>query len=406
MTRALVVGGGVAGPVAAMALQKAGIEAVVHEAYPAPAGDVGAWLGLQTNGIDALRAIDADHVVRDAGHPTPLIRFRSTTGKSLGTMVTDSPDGDVPGGRSLRRSDLYRVLHEEALRRGVEIRYGSRLVDVAPDGPGAVATFADGSTETADLVVGADGVRSRVRALLDPRNPAPRYVPVLNVAGYADHVPPGLPVGELTMVFGRLGFFGYLATPTGQTWWFANPPQPTEPDPAEVAATTDGAWRARLRGLYGVDDSPAVDLVDATPPGLRGWLTYDLPTVPTWHDERMVLVGDAAHATSPAAGQGTSLAVEDAVVLARCLRDLPVPRAFAVYEGLRRARVERVVADAYRTSRSKSPNGVGRAVRDVVMPLVMKRYAARGDDPQAWVRRHRIDWDAPVTDAAVAASGR
>ena len=82
MTRALVIGGGVAGPVAAMALQEAGIDATVHEARPAATDDVGAWLGVQANGLDALRSIDDD-----------------------------------------------RALHEEALRRGVDVRYGARLVD-------------------------------------------------------------------------------------------------------------------------------------------------------------------------------------------------------------------------------------------------------------------------------------
>ncbi|GAA4748576.1 hypothetical protein GCM10023328_33670 [Modestobacter marinus] len=110
----------------------------------------------------------------------------------------------------------------------------------------------------------------------------------------------------------------------------------------------------------------------------------------------MVLIGDAAHATSPAAGQGSSLAVEDAVVLARCLRDLPVPEAFRVFEDLRRARVERVVAAAFRTSSAKSPPPVGRLVRDLVMPVVLRRR-----DPQAWVRAHQVDWDAPVVPAPV-----
>jgi len=105
----------------------------------------------------------------------------------------------------------------------------------------------------------------------------------------------------------------------------------------------------------------------------------------------MVLIGDAAHATSPAAGQGSSLAAEDAVVLARCLRDLPVPEAFRVFEGLRRGRAERVVAEGFRISSTKSPPPVGRLVRDLVMPVVLRRH-----DPQAWVRDHHVDWNAPV----------
>jgi FAD-dependent urate hydroxylase len=385
--RALVVGGGVAGPVAAIALQKAGIEATVHEAHPAPAGDVGAWLGVQVNGLDALRVIEADRTVREVGFPTPVIEFRSGTGRRLGGLPT-SRDGRV--GISVQRFELYRALHAEALRRGIQVRYGSRLVDARSTPDGVTATFADGSTDSADLLVGADGVRSSVRPLLDPSAPPPRFVPVLNTAGYSAHTPAGAEVGRLTMVLGRRAFFGWLPAPDGRTWWFANPPAPREPAADAVAATSDAEWRALLRNLHGTDRSPAVALVDATPHALRGWMTYDVPFVRRWHDgRRMVLMGDAAHATSPAAGQGSSLAMEDAVVLARCLRDLPVPGALSAYERARRGRTQRVVAQGYRTSSAKSPPLVGRVVRDLVMPLVL-----RHTDPRAWVRDHHVDWDA------------
>jgi 2-polyprenyl-6-methoxyphenol hydroxylase-like FAD-dependent oxidoreductase len=87
--------------------------------------------------------------------------------------------------------------------------------------------------------------------------------------------------------------------------------------------------------------------------------------------------------------------MEDAVVLARCLRDLPVAEALRTYEGLRRDRAERVVAQGFRTSSAKSPPAVGRLVRDLVMPVVLRRR-----DPTAWMRDHAVDWDAPVPVAA------
>ena len=391
MTRAIVVGGGVAGPVAAMALQRAGITATVHEAHAAPAGDVGAWLGVQVNGLDALRAVDAEGAVRAVGFPTPVIEFRTHTGRVLGTLPTGSPASGRTTGLSLRRSDLYRALHGEARRRGIEVRHGSRLTGVQDTGDGVTAVFADGRTETADLLVGADGVRSTVRALVDPDCPPPRFVPVLNTAGYSEHTPAGAEVGRLTMVFGRRAFAGYLAAPTGGTWWFANPPLAREPSAEEVAATSDEEWRARLTDLYGSDRSPVAELVEATPGPLRGWTTHDVPTVRRWSRGRTVLVGDAAHATSPAAGQGSSLAIEDAVVLARCLRDLPPAQALRAFEDLRRARAERVVAQGFRTSSAKSPPAVGRLVRDLVMPVVLRRR-----DPTAWMRAHAVDWDAPA----------
>ncbi|MGY1731122.1 FAD-dependent oxidoreductase [Geodermatophilus sp. SYSU D01045] len=386
MTRAIVVGGGVAGPVAAMALQRVGIGATVHEAHPAPAGDVGAWLGVQVNGLDALAAVGAEDAVRAAGFPTPTIEFRSGTGRVLAALPTGDPSGRRGTGVSLRRSDLYRALHAEAVGRGIEVRYGSRLTGVRDTGSGVTAEFADGRTETADLLVGADGVRSTVRTLVDPAAPPPRFVPVLNTAGYSAHVPDGAEVGRLTMVFGRRAFAGYLAAPDGGTWWFANPPLTREPADGEVAGTPDARWRALLHDLYGSDRSPLADLVAATPGPLRGWTTYDVPTLRRWSRGRTVLIGDAAHATSPAAGQGSSLAMEDAVVLASCLRDLPVGDALRVFEERRRARAERVVAQAFRRSSATPPPAVGRTVRDAVLPLVLRRR-----DPAAWVRAHRVE---------------
>ena len=395
--RAIVVGGGVAGPVAAMALQRAGIRATVHEAHPAPAGDVGAWLGVQVNGLDALAAVGAEDAVRAAAFPTPVIEFRNAAGRVLGELPTADPAGVRPTGVSLRRSELYRALHDEAVGRGIEVRHRSRLVSAEDTGDGVTAVFDDGHTETADLLVGADGVRSTVRTLVDPAAPPPRFVPVLTTAGYSSHTPADAEPGRLTMVFGRRGFGGYLAAPDGLTWWFATPPLTREPDAAEVAATSDLQWRARLYDLFRGDRSPMVALVEATPGPLRGWTTHDVPSLRRWHRGRTVLVGDAAHATAPGAGQGSSLAMEDAVVLARCLRDLPVPEAFQVFEGLRRGRAERVVAEGFRTSSAKSPPAVGRLVRDLVMPVVLRRR-----DPTAWMRDHTVDWDAPAPAAVPA----
>lgn len=128
------------------------------------------------------------------------------------------------------------------------------------------------------------------------------------------------------MVFGRRGFFGYTVHPSGEVWWFANPPRAQEPSRAELAAITDGQWRALLEDLFAGDRVPASEIIRATPGELTGWATYDLPSAPTWHSGAMVVIGDAAHAASPASGQGASMAIEDAVVLAQCLRDLPSVR--------------------------------------------------------------------------------
>ncbi|MEU0463143.1 FAD-dependent monooxygenase [Amycolatopsis sp. NPDC006131] len=201
------------------------------------------------------------------------------------------------------------------------------------------------------------------------------------------------------MVFGRGCFYSYIVHPDGDVWWFANPRQPREQTREELAAVTAEEWRARLLDLFAEDDGPARDLVTATDELFAGWNTYDFPKVPVWHRNRMIIVGDAAHATSPASGQGASMAIEDAVVLAKCLRDAgDVHDAFTTYESLRRHRVERVVAQGKRNGDGKT---LGPVMRHL-LPLLFKLYRP-GPEAMDWLYGHRIDWDSPVSPCS---SGR
>ena len=394
--RALIIGGGVAGPVAAMALQRASIDGFIYEAYAGGADYAGAFLTFASNGLDALRAIDAHHLVLAEGFPTPRMTIQSGTGKHLGDVPNGGtlPDGTVS--QTLKRADLYRALRDEAVRRGANIEYGKRLVDAetSPDGS-VTAWFEDGTEAEGDLLIGADGIHSRTRRIIDPSAPGTRYIPVLNTGGYTRDVRVQAQPGTFLMVFGKRAFFGYAVHPSGEVWWFANPPRADEPTGAELAAIGTEQWREMLMDLFAGDDSPAVEIIRSTPGNLAGWATYDLPSVPTWHRGSLVIIGDAAHATAPSSGQGASMAIEDAVVLARCLRDLPDTRqAFAAYERLRRARVERIVAHGARTSNSKAAGPVVRVLRDLMMPLILKRVARGGS--LAWMHDYHIAWDEKV----------
>ena len=158
------------------------------------------------------------------------------------------------------------------------------------------------------------------------------------------------------MIFGRRAFFGYTVDPAGGAVWFANVPRP--PVIREERATSAEQWQQQLLALFAPDRGPATRLVAAGTLELAGDNTYDLPRVPTWHMGPMVVVGDAAHAPSPTSGQGASMAAEDGVVLAKCLRDLPdIPQALVAYERLRRARVERIVAAQGAAAAAPRPRG-------------------------------------------------
>ncbi|GAA3030384.1 FAD-dependent monooxygenase [Streptosporangium longisporum] len=387
----MIIGGGIAGPVTAMALQRAGLDVEVFEAYDHGSDNVGAFLTIAVNGLEALRVLDLHEQVTSLGMNSPGMLIFNSRGKRLASLPQP--------GRTVKRADLYQALRDEAVRRGVRITYGRRLVDASITGDGVRAVFADGSTAEGDLLVGADGLRSRTRTLIDPDAPRARHVGLLNTGGFATGVTvPGEP-GTSHFIFGRKCFFGYLVHPDGQVWWFANPPSPREPTREELAAITADQWRARLEELFRDDTGPMLDIVRAAGDIPPAWNTYDFPSVPRWFNDRMVIVGDAAHATSPSAGQGASMAIEDAVVLATCLRDVPGTRdAFAAFERLRRDRVEKVVAQGRRNGSGKAPGVAGAFVRDLVLPVIM-RQVAKGN-AMAWMYDYRVSWDTPVSTTA------
>lgn len=214
----------------------------------------------------------------------------------------------------------------------------------APHGRKVVASFADGSRAEGDFLVGADGLHSVTRTLIDPAAPSPRYTGQNTVCGYVRDAGIPLAPDTYTMIFGKRAFFGCTVDPGGEVWWFANIPG-TELDRADPPAVTPAAWRERVAGLFDGDDTPAAALVRATGDRVIVSNAYDLASTPTWHTDTMVVLGDAAHAAAPNAAQGASMAIEDGIVLAKCLRDRPDPgSAFAAYEELRRERVEKVVA--------------------------------------------------------------
>ncbi|RZS31442.1 2-polyprenyl-6-methoxyphenol hydroxylase-like FAD-dependent oxidoreductase [Herbihabitans rhizosphaerae] len=385
--KALIIGGGIAGPVTAIALKRAGIDATVYEAYDSTADGVGAFLSLATNGLDALRTLDLFDVVRDKGFATPRMVIRLSSGKELAQFEHGGMLDDGTVSHTIKRSDLYGALRDEAVRRGVEIVYGKRLTDAEAAADGVTARFADGSTATGDLLIGADGLRSVTRTLIDPAAPKARYTGLLNTGGYAHGVPVDAEPGVLRMIFGKRCFLLYVAHPNGEVWWGANPPRAGEPSREDLAAITPERWRAELIDLF-ADYPLGVRLIKATEKISPPWPTQDFPTVPTWHRDRMIIIGDAAHATSPASGQGASMAMEDAVTLAKCLRDADtIEAAFADYERLRRERVERVVAQGKRNGDQKALGFVGR----LLLPLVFKLNRTKQDT--GWMYDHHIPWD-------------
>ncbi|WP_341941299.1 NAD(P)/FAD-dependent oxidoreductase [Microbacterium sp. LWH10-1.2] len=403
MTKALIIGGGIAGPTLAVALRRIGMEAEVFEQLPPDADQRGSWINFQANGLDALRAVGLESWVAEIGYPVDTISFVNGRGRSLGQMPMAFRRPDGLTSLMMPRARLFVALAEAARHHGIPVHHDKRLIDARDTGDGVIARFADGTEATGDILIGADGIHSTVRRLIDPTAPVPRYVPVLNTGGYIPGFTVDAPPQDFRMQFGTRCFFAWMNTPDGGTLWFANPPMKDEPARGQLSGMSDGQWRTWLHELMDGDAGPSSAIIDAAPGPIQGWATYDMPVVKRWHDgSRMAIIGDAAHATSPAAGQGASMSLEDAVILAQCLRDCPTTAsAFATFQSLRQTRVEKIVEIGHRSSSDKAAGPVMRVLRDLILPGKFRAAAKDGGEAMMWLQGHHIDFDERVVPASV-----
>lgn len=396
---ALVIGGGIAGPVAATALTMAGIDATVYEARPsdpASANGIGGSLALEPNGLAALRVVGADDAVRAAA--VPITRSVMSIGSKPGREMP-TPQGLGPR-QLIDRGALHRILRERAERAGVRIHDGRKLIRVDEGADGVTAHFADGSTAGADVLIGADGVHSAVRSLIDPNAPGARYLGLLGFEGIVDDAPDtaSLEPGTMTFAFGRRAYYLYWKRPDGRIGWGANLPSPQYFSLKEARAVPAEDWLHTLRTTYANDVPGARLAAETTSETLQvvGGL-HIMPPVPRWHRGHMVLVGDAVHAPSNSTGQGASLAMESAIQLARCLRDLPdATSAFTAYERLRRSRVEKVAARGARISHAKTPGAIAQRMMRLMLPVMLASMNI--EKTMAAEQRYTIDFNAPVQE--------
>jgi FAD-dependent urate hydroxylase len=392
--RALVIGGGIAGPVAALALARAGVQTALCEAAVEPAESSDPHLTLPSNAIDALAAIGLDGAVERLGFAVSRSLFVDRRGRPLGALPLAAPRADARPSRVLRRSALRALLLDTAARHGVQIELGKRLTGAEPDAAGVVARFDDETVAGADLLVGADGLWSTLRRYVDPRAPAPRDLGVLTFRGVTPDVAAAPEPGAWTLVVGRRALFGYVTDAAGSTVWFVQAPA-RELVGRKGEAVGPGEWPRRILDLFSEREGPARELLASGMLDTVAEPAFELAPLARWHRGAIVLVGDAAHAVAPSTGQGAAMAIEDAVEMAQAVRDLPDPEtAFSAYRAARIARVRRVVAEGRRGTLRRMPGPLGRRLRDAVLRLGFRFLI--GPRSYAWLYDRPIDWAARV----------
>src|ERR1700689_1667076 len=354
---AVVIGGGVAGSASAIALARIGVRVTVYEAYEDPAGPVGSYLSVAVNGLRALDALGCLPEVQRAGFFVDRQLMWSGRGKLLGDVARGRRSEDPWRSVTLMRADLVAALREEALRSGARILTGRRI-------EGAT----DPQAADADLVVGADGVWSVTRRAVDPAAPGPAYAKLYHVSGSSDGA--GLPAGisrhGFNWIFARHGVFIFLPAPDGSVWWTAQVAARQPPSgPAAVSA-------AGLAALFSGEEQAAAVLRAATTVG-AAYPGHVLAPVTCRFTGTTVLIGDAAHPAG--AGQGASMALEDAVVLARELAAAGATEAgLAAFDRQRHERSGQLARTEAANRDAKTAGPVASRVRDLIMPHVFSRF--------------------------------
>jgi 2-polyprenyl-6-methoxyphenol hydroxylase-like FAD-dependent oxidoreductase len=362
----LIVGGGIAGLSASIALSRAGVQCDVVELAAEP---LGASLGISGRAAEAL----AELGVYDACYAEATPFTAESTALTMmgpdGTVISAGPQRPAahPGAKTaigIYRPVLLAKLAAEAERLGVTIRRGltAKSIDDQPDA--AHVTLSNGEQQEYDLVVGADGIGSATRASVFP-DARPTYAGQMSLRWMA----PGPAVQPEGWYFGPLGRLGFYHLPQGMVYM---PAVITSPEPVWL---NDEDARALLERLLDSYTAPAVvELRSRLSPGSEViGRPFEWILLPQWHRGRTLLIGDAAHATTAHLGQGGGMALEDAVVLGQCIAAASsLDEAFRTFMTRRFDRTRTVVESSVALSRLE----IGGAPRSANVELMGKALQA------------------------------
>jgi 2-polyprenyl-6-methoxyphenol hydroxylase-like FAD-dependent oxidoreductase len=357
--KAVVVGGGIGGLAAGIALRRVGIEAtVLEQAQELEA--IGAGLGLASNAVQAFERLGVADQVRARGQAAETLVARKPSGASL--IELPLTRGEMLG---VHRADVQEVL---ASALGDGLRLGAACTGFRDDGERLTVSLAGGEQVEGDVLVGADGLRSKTRAwLLQDGEPA--------YAGYmgwraVTQLDDASLRGRMSETWGRGVRFGLIPIGSGRLYWFVSESRP-EPEAPVVLGDKD-----RLARLVSGWHDPIQAAIASTPEeAISGTGIYARAPARTWGRGRVTLLGDAAHPMTPDLSQGAAQALEDAVVLAASLRDIDDPViGLRAYEALRRRRTAPIVKRSRAAGRLAQSSGrVGANLRDFLMGSLPNR---------------------------------
>jgi salicylate hydroxylase len=342
--RIAIVGGGIGGLTAALALRARGLDASVFEQAEA-VGEIGAGVSIHPNAARLLKRIGLDDQLRKIGSPINGITLRSSKGEAITTPVgpaTPAFSQQTGQGYNVHRADFLNLLF--AALPGGTVRLGHRCLQLKEDSNGVRLSFANGAVAEADVVIGADGIRSVIQRQIGLQSrPSSEgimayrgLIPAERLAWAGELRDPGLWIGS-----GR-SFLLYPVAGGRLINMVAFVPTDTE---AEESWSAPGDLKA-LAAEYAGWDQPVQDTINSLDETFR-WGIYDRAPLPYWSTGRVTLMGDAAHPMVPHVGQGAGQSIEDAITLAVVLEGYganDIAGRLKLYETLRLARTSQVQA--------------------------------------------------------------
>ena len=306
--RADVIGGGIGGTVAAIALTAAGLDVEVHESRPRDADKAG-WVTLGPAAMTGLEQIGAAAQLWEQGFPVAKIRSIDPVTGAAKDFARQEPGHRYPSTHVWRR-DLLATLRQRLDEEGITCHYNSTV---------------SAAELNADLIVGADGARSATRRFIG-NTTEPNYTGQVIRYGHHPQPTPDLPDGVLHFWRHDHGTVGYIGDTRDGSFWFSRYNSETPNISLDQAAMLAPLRKTPVGAL--LDDSwvgPCIALYELDPAG-------------SWHSGNTVIIGDAAHAVSPSAGRGATSTIEDAITLAKYLHshDYDIPSTFEDFTADRR----------------------------------------------------------------------
>ncbi len=402
---AIIIGCGIAGPALALQLKRAGIKSTIYEAEKIPS-TLGLSIYLSPNGMNVIRSLGLYDKIKKLGTETHITIFYNEKGKQLGTFdYTNEEELYGASNVMLRRSLLYKTVREEAINQGIDIQFGKKLKDIEIVNPEKViAHFEDDTIAEGNFLIGCDGIRSRTRKIIIPDAPKPRYDGIVATGGFSKIlIAPRTPNTFYSNLLNG-SMIAHLTSKEGETFWWMPVPYSEEPTREDLNAISNDQWKQKLLDLCdgthliykkfieeNNDDYPKIPL-------------YDIDFLETWYKGPVCLAGDAAHPTSPHVGQGASMALEDSITLAKCLRDIKdTQQAFAKFQSLRKKRTEKMIKFSRQSGESfLMTNPIKKWFRDIVLSIITKPFFLKhpiGGDRYSidFFFGYKVDWDKKIS---------